>query len=508
MRGPFDFDGTSGQIKTKSGVTYDFETKPSYSVTVTADDDNGGTATKAVTITLTNVDEDGTVRLSTNQPTARAQVNATLTDPDKGVTNVSWQWSKSDSQSGTYVSISSATSATYIPVDRDVDKFLKATASYHDDEGSGKNAEKSTTSAVQAGTNRAPTFDDGPTTTREVAEDAAANANVGAAVAATDLDNDTLTYSLEGTDANSFQIVSDSGQIKTKSGVNYDYETKPSYSVTVRAVDDNQVTDTIDVTIDVTDINESPEFPSTETGDRSIPENTGTGQPIGDPVEAQDPDDGDTLTYALSGTDAASFDIVTTSGQLQTKVALDKETKASYEVTVEVRDRPEDTDPDAKIDVTINVTDVNEKPTFDETGTPTRSIAENSATGVNIGQPVAATDPESDTLTYTLGGTDAASFSIIGTSGQLKTKAALNREADDSYSFIVAVRDSKNDAGNPDTADDATITVTITVTDANEPPTITGTSNVSYAENRTDALATYTATDPEGSTNITWSKSG
>ena len=35
---------TSGQIETKTGQTYDFETNPSYSVTVTADDSNGGTA--------------------------------------------------------------------------------------------------------------------------------------------------------------------------------------------------------------------------------------------------------------------------------------------------------------------------------------------------------------------------------------------------------------------------------------------------------------------------------
>ena len=64
---------TSGQIETKTGQTYDFESKPSYSVTVTANDGNGGTADKAVTISLTNVEEAGTVTLwPTNQPSARA----------------------------------------------------------------------------------------------------------------------------------------------------------------------------------------------------------------------------------------------------------------------------------------------------------------------------------------------------------------------------------------------------------------------------------------------------
>ena len=66
--GFFTIVDTSGQIQTKTGQTYDFETKPSYSVTVTADDGNGGTADKAVTITLTNVEEAGAVTLSTDQP--------------------------------------------------------------------------------------------------------------------------------------------------------------------------------------------------------------------------------------------------------------------------------------------------------------------------------------------------------------------------------------------------------------------------------------------------------
>ena len=61
------------------------------------------------------------------------------------------------------------------------------------------------------------------------------------------------------------------------------------------------------------------------------------GQPIGDPVEADDPAN-DSLTYSLSGTDVADVTIATMSGQLQTKSALDKETEDSYTVTVSVHD--------------------------------------------------------------------------------------------------------------------------------------------------------------------------
>ena len=59
---------------------------------------------------------------------------------------------------------------------------------------------------------------------------------------------------------------------------------------------------------------------------------------IGSPVTATDADQGDTLTYSLGGTDAASFDIVSTSGQIRTRAALDYETKASYTVTVTATD--------------------------------------------------------------------------------------------------------------------------------------------------------------------------
>ena len=67
-----------------------------------------------------------------------------------------------------------------------------------------------------------------------------------------------------------------------------------------------------------------------------VAENTAAGVDIGAPVVATDVDSDDTLTYTLGGTDAASFDIesTTTGGQLQTKAALDYETQTDYEVTV------------------------------------------------------------------------------------------------------------------------------------------------------------------------------
>ena len=215
-----------------------------------------------------------------------------------------------------------------------------------------------------------------------------------------------------------------------------DHETKDSYTVTVTATDSSDASDTITVTITVTDENETPEFPSTETGDRQVAENTPASRDIGAAVAAIDPDTGDTLTYTLEGADLDSFDIDSASGQIQTKsgVTYDHEIKSSYSVTVKADDNNGGT---ATIDVTITVADVNEPPEF-SVETASRTIAENTTTGVAIGAPVTATDPDTgDTPAYTLGGTDATFFDIDTLTGQLQTQAALDYETKSGYTVTV-----------------------------------------------------------------------
>ena len=179
-----------------------------------------------------------------------------------------------------------------------------------------------------------------------------------------------------------------------------------------------------DLNIDINLNNNLPVFSDGDSTTRAVAENTATGTNIGTPVAATDADN-NTLTYSLGGDDADAFSINSTNGQLQTKAALDHETESSYSVTVTAYDGRSGAD---RITVTINVTDVNELPVFTEGTTATRSVAENTATGTNIGTAVAATDVDEDTLTYSLSGTDEASFGIASTTGQLQTKAALDYE--------------------------------------------------------------------------------
>ena len=272
--GTFEIDA-NGQLKTKTGVTHDFNfeaAKNSYSVTVNVSDskDAAGVAdtvvddTIAVTINLTNEDEAGTVTLPATF-TGGTEATASVADPDGTVSSESWQWARGSTATGSFSNISGATSASYEPVALDVGKYLRATVNYTDPEGSGKTASAVSSSTV-GGSNAAPTFDDGTSTTRSFPENSGTGTNVGASVAATDGDNDTLTYSMTGNTR--FNINTSTGQIKTASGQSWNYEGTRNFQVTVNVRDskdaagnaDTAVDDSIAVAINLTNVNEAPEI--------------------------------------------------------------------------------------------------------------------------------------------------------------------------------------------------------------------------------------------------------
>ena len=69
-------------------------------------------------------------------------------------------------------------------------------------------------------------------------------------------------------------------------------------------------------------------------------------------------------------------------------------------------------------------------------------MAENTAAGVDIGDPVEATDDAGDTLDLHVGREDAASFDIDAASGQIMTKEALDYETKASYTVDVTATDT------------------------------------------------------------------
>ena len=148
----------------------------------------------------------------------------------------------------------------------------------------------------------------------------------------------------------------------------------------------------------------------------------------------------------------------------------------------------------AAVSITQNA---NSRAEFPSSETGARSVDENIPAARNIGAPIAATDADNDRLRYSISGTDAAFFDAVASSGQLRTKAALNHESRDSYSFTMSVRDGWDIWHLPDTTIDDTITVTVTVDDVDETPEVSGPIAVDFEEGGTGNVAAYTFADPD-----------
>jgi subtilisin family serine protease len=247
-------------------------------------------------------------------------------------------------------------------------------------------------------------------------------------------------------------------------------------------VDDRSAT--ANVSVIVNPINDAPVITSVSFSASENQTAVGT-------AAATDADTSETLTYTLTGTDASSFSINSASGVITFNSAPDYETKVTYSVTLNVSDGTNTT----STVLTIIVTNVNEaSPVI--TSSSTFSAAENQ-TAVDT---VTATGADtSDTLTYTLTGTDASSLSINSASGVITFNSAPDYETKATYSVTLNVSDGTNTTSQA---------LTINVTDVNEAsPVITSSSTFSAFENQT-AVGTATATDADTSDTLTYTLTG
>ena len=322
--------------------------------------------------------------------------------------------------------------------------------------------------------------------TLSVAENTAASTDIGAALTATDDDGDPLTYTLEGTDAASFAIVPTSGQVRT--GAALDYETKSSYAVTVKAADGNGGSDTIAVTISVTDEDEPPAAPGAPSVSSDSASTTSLSVSWSAPANAGKPAiTSYDLQYREGGTGGWSAGPQDRTGTSATISSLEADT--SYQVQVRATNADGSGEWSAPGSGRTNAPD-NSAPAF-ASAAATLSVAENTAASTDIGAALTATDDDGDPLTYTLEGTDAASFAIVPTSGQVRTGAALDYETKSSYAVTVKAADGN---GGSDT-----IAVTISVTDEDEPPAAPSAPSVSSDSASTTSLSvSWSAPDNAG----------
>ena len=141
----FNLNASTGEITVKPGASIDYESSDkSYSITVSVTDgeDASGAAesppttdaTTSVRIEVINIDDPGTVTLSTTAPRVGSELTASLSDPDDDVMIYTVQWSKSPTADGLFLDIPlnprHMANPSYTPTAADQSNYLKVTMLY------------------------------------------------------------------------------------------------------------------------------------------------------------------------------------------------------------------------------------------------------------------------------------------------------------------------------------------------------------------------------------------
>ena len=296
------------------------------------------------------------------------------------------------------------------------------------------------------------------------------------------------TITISGPDAEFVEFDEETLTINLISAIDYEIQTTLSFTVIIES--ENADVSEIEVLLDVTNIDEPIELTSTLLAD-SFAENLNLQSAILEST-AVDPEGGNIL-FTLSGEGSENFS-VDENGNISLLAELDYETTTSYSLILTASDGINDT----VFEINFSVIDIDE-PVILVASTSATSFAEDSLTGINIGT-VSATDPEGNTITYSLSGTGSENFSV-DSAGNISLVNSLDYETATSYTLTLNVSDGVNTTSSD---------LIITVDDVNEAPSLSSSlAASSFAENTATGttIATASASDPESQI-ITYSLSG
>ena len=320
----------------------------------------------------------------------------------------------------------------------------------------------------------------------------------------------TIAWSVGGTDGRFFAI-DERGQFSFGETSPPDYEIPGDsggdnvYNVVVQATDDNNNTASLDVAVTVTEVNEGPEISRVGSlignPPGTVPENLDEMQVLAR-YTAVDPEGADIASWSLSGTDGGDF-VINQEGELRFRNVPDYERPADsnrdneYLVSVQASDGRYY----GYFAVTVTVEDVNEPPVINTSSRTEFTFTENSAFVLYTFR---AADPERETVTWSVSGTDGDDFAIYEGMLTFKRLPDYERPIDsgtgNQYQLKVVATDDRGIA--------AALDVTVTVTDVNEGPEVSGRDSYTVSENGDLSGAFFTAVDPEGADITGWSLSG
>ena len=312
------------------------------------------------------------------------------------------------------------------------------------------------------------------------------------------------SYAITSGNTGDVFAIDTSGAITQVAGL--DFETTDAYELTIRATDTlgNTVSASLDLTI--TDQNDAPEFTGGETAAVDFAENS---QAVVYTAQATDEDaSADVITYALGsdGGDEGLFSIDPTSGELTFKTPPDFEDAQDvggdnvYEVQIQASDGNGGTATQA---AKISVTNVNELHSF--TSGNSFNAAENQ---LDTGYTPTATDPENDTVTFTInGGADAEKFELVG--GALRFKDAhipdFENPTDSDANRIYEVQIDASDSEGRAVTQEVTVIVTDVINEHS--PVFASGTTFNALENHSETGYTPAASDADGDT-ITFTING
>lgn len=336
----------SGQITVADNSQLDHETTPSYSCTVEVKDtaDNPDTAT--ITINVTDVNEaptinDQTFTLDENAPDGSNVNTVAASDPDAddadnltfAIINQVPEAAFDINNSSGLIEVSNSSQ-----LDFETNPTFTVTVRVTDSGGPGGAtlSDEADITISLTDVNEAPTIPGGQTLS--VPENSGNGTAVTPTVTASDQDaGDTLTFDVTNAPCNNIFDIDNGGTITVIDGSQLDHEATPSYNCTVE-VTDGSLSASATVTINVTDVNEKPSVTAGQTF--SVVGFADNGTVVGT-VAASDPDDGDTLSYAITGgNDGNAFRINANNGRLIVKNsdALDFETRPTFNLSIRVSD--------------------------------------------------------------------------------------------------------------------------------------------------------------------------
>ncbi len=453
--GAFAIDAATGAITVANSAALDFETTPSFTLTVTASD-GSLSDTAAITVNLNNLNDnapniiDATVAIDENSANATAVINVsdsfTGTDFDRDAQAITY--SITAGNTGGAFTIDAATGAitvvnsTALDFETNPSFTLTLTAS---------DGTLSDTAAIAVNLNNlndnAPNIVDATVAIDENSANATAVINLSDSFTGTDFDRDAqaITYSITGGNTSgAFAIDAATGAITVANGAALDFQTNPSFTLTVTA-SDGTLSDTATITVNVNNGNAAPVITS-DGGGATAAVNVAENSTAVTTTTATDADlPGQTLAYSISGgTDAARFSIDSSTGVLSFIAAPNFEAPADtnadnvYDVTVQVSDG-------SLVDsqaLGVTVVNANEAPTA---LTPALANADENAAAATLVATVSASDPDAGELfSFSLLQDGAGRFTMDPSSGRIVVApgAVLDFETQAGFDLLVRVTDA------------------------------------------------------------------